>query len=100
MGEFWGFVSGWCHTLSLYVDCTLYVVLSAAYINTLLDLNSWQLFLFKAFFIVAFAYINIRGLTDVGRVASYLSIVVIAAFVALIFLGFANWQYNLSLIHI
>lgn len=94
MGEFWGFLAGWYHTLSIYVDSTLYVVLSAAYLNSFFDLSDGQLFLFKAFFILVFTWVNIRGLTDVGRVASFLSIIVIVAFVILTVLGFAQWQHN------
>ncbi len=94
LGEFWGFQAGWWRTLSIYVDSTLYVVLAAGYLSSFIELNQWQLFLVKVFFILSFTVINIRGLSDVGRVAAYFSVIVIATFVLLIVLGFSNWQHN------
>lgn len=94
LGEYWGFQACWWRTVSIYVDSTLYVILSVSYISTMIPMSSWQEFILKVFFILAFSYINIRGLTVVGRVASYFSIIVIGSFLALIMVGFANWQYN------
>ena len=94
LGEFWGFQACWWRTVSIYVDSTLYVILAVGYINSVFMLNGWQSFLIKAFFIIAFSIINIRGIRDVGRVASYFSVIVIGSFLALIFVGFAHAQYN------
>lgn len=94
LGEYWGFQACWWRTVSIYVDSTLYVILSVSYISSMLPMTGWQEFALKVFFILAFSYINIRGLTVVGRVASYFSIIVIGSFLALIMVGFANWQYD------
>ncbi len=94
LGEYWGFQACWWRTVSIYVDSTLYVILSVSYISSMVNMTGWQEFVLKVFFILAFSYINIRGLTVVGRVASYFSIIVIGSFLALIMVGFANWQYN------
>ncbi|MEE0777221.1 MAG: APC family permease [Bacillota bacterium] len=94
LGEFWGFQACWWRTVSIYVDSTLYVILSVGYISSIFPLDSWQEFALKVFFILAFTYVNILGLQSVGRIASYFSIIVIGSFIALIFVGAANFQYN------
>ena len=94
LGEFWGFQACWWRTISIYVDSTLYVILSVGYISSIIPLTGWQTLVLKIFFILAFTYINILGLQSVGRIASYFSIIVIGSFIALILVGVANWQYN------
>ncbi|MEG2406484.1 MAG: APC family permease [Clostridiales bacterium] len=94
LGEFWGFQACWWRTVSIYVDSTLYIILSVGYISTVFNMNSWQELILKVFFILAFTYINVRGLSVVGRVASCFSIVVIGSFIALIMVGLTHWQYN------
>lgn len=94
LGEFWGFQACWWRTISIYVDSTLYIILAVGYINSVFSLASWQSFALKVFFILAFTIVNVRGLKDVGRIASYFSIVVIGSFIALIFIGFSHAQYN------
>lgn len=94
LGEFWGFQACWWRTVSIYVDSTLYIILSVSYLSSILHLSSWEGFILKVLFILIFSYINIRGLSVVGRVASYFSIIVIGSFIALILVGFGHWQYN------
>ncbi|MDO4582249.1 MAG: APC family permease [Bacillota bacterium] len=94
LGEFWGFQAGWWRTLSIYVDSTLYVVLATGYLGAFIALTPLQEFLFKLVFILVFVYINIRGLTDVGRIAAYFSVLVMATFIILTVVGFANWNTN------
>ncbi|MGI5873191.1 MAG: APC family permease [Bacillota bacterium] len=94
LGEFWGFQACWWRTISIYVDSTLYVILAVGYVNSVFPLTGWQSFALKAFFIIAFSVINVRGLRDVGRIASYFSVIVIGSFIALIFVGFSHAQFN------
>jgi amino acid transporter len=93
-GEFWGFQAGWWRTISIYVDNTIYVVLAGSYFASVVNLTAEQEYLFKASMIVFFTYINIRGIRDVGRVSSTISILVMIAFALVTAFGFANWQTN------
>ncbi len=94
LGEFWGFQAGWWRTLSIYVDSTLYVVLLVGYMRAFVDMADWQALMVKVLVILVFTYVNLRGLKDVGAVTTFFSLLVMASFVFLIILGFANWQFN------
>ena len=48
LGEFWGFQAGWCRTISIYIDNTLYVILAGGYLANQFGLNWMQEFIFKA----------------------------------------------------
>ena len=93
-GEFWGFQAGWWRTISVYFDNTLYVVLAGSYLGSVLDLSGLQEYLFKASIIIAFTYINIRGIRDVGTVSTIVSVLVLMAFALVAAVGFAQWQTN------
>ncbi|MBW2494271.1 MAG: APC family permease [Deltaproteobacteria bacterium] len=93
-GEFWGFQAGWWRTISVYFDNTIYVVLAGSYLGSVLHLTTIQEYLFKACVIIAFTYINIRGIRDVGFVSTLISILVLVAFTGVAAVGFAQWQTN------
>ena len=93
-GEFWGFQAGWWRTISIYVDNTIYVVLAGSYFASVVDLSPTGEYAFKASMIVFFTYINIRGIKDVGFVASTISILVMIAFALVAVVGFSTWQTN------
>lgn len=104
LGEFWGFQAGWWRTISIYVDNTLYVVLAGAYLSKVFPelastvyfkfgfIEMTPILLFKWTVIIAFVYINIRGIKDVGTVSTILSLIVMAGFAAVAIVGFAHWD--------
>ncbi len=94
LGEFWGFQGGWWRTLSIYIDSTLYIVLAVGYLSAVVQLSDTAIFLIKAGLIIVFTYINIRGLTDVGRLSSYFSVLVMATFLIMTIMGFVHWNTN------
>lgn len=94
LGEFWGFQGGWWRTLSIYIDSTLYIVLAVGYLSAVVHMTPWMEFLVKAALIIVFTYINIRGLSDVGRLSSYFSVLVMATFIIMTIMGFVNWNTN------
>jgi amino acid transporter len=93
-GEFWGFQAAWWRTISVYFDNTLYVVLAGSYLGSVLELSGLEEYLFKASVVIAFTYINIRGIRDVGAVSTLISILVLVAFGLVAAVGFAQWQTN------
>lgn len=94
LGEFWGFLAGWWWSLSMYVDSTLYIVLTSAYLQSVLDLSDLQAFLLKAGIVLVFTIINLVGIKEVGKYATVLSLIVIASFLLLTVLSISKWQYN------
>jgi amino acid transporter len=93
-GEFWGFQVGWWRTISCYVDSTLYVVLSVAYINAFVPLTDTQSLLVRLAIVLFFVVINLFGLKEVSRITTALMFFVFATLIIFVILGIANWQYN------
>jgi len=94
LGEFWGFMAGWWRSISVYIDNTLYVVLAGGYIASQFHLNQYVEFGIKLLMIFIFTFINLRGVRDVGIVATILSLLVIVAFVMIAVIGFTHWGGN------
>lgn len=95
-GEFWGFQAGWCRTVSIYIDNTLYVILAGGYAASEWDLSAWQEFALKAVMILIFTYINVRGVKDVGIVSTVLSVIVILTFTMVAICGFMHWTGSIG----
>jgi len=94
LGEFWGFQAGWWRTLSLYVDSSVYVVLTVGYISTFLNLNTFTTWLLGFIIICIFTYVNIAGIEVVGWVSVVLSIIVLIPFIAFTAIGLSHMPYN------
>lgn len=94
LGEFWGFQAGWWRTLSLYVDSSVYIVLTVGYISTFLNLNTFTTWLLGFVIICIFTYVNIVGIELVGWVSVVFSIIVLIPFIAFSAIGLTHMQYN------
>jgi len=94
LGEFWCYQHAWWRTVSGYVDNTLYIILSTGYLGALIPFTDLQLYLVQAGLIIFFTIINIRGISDVGKLTTAISIFVIFTVLAFAALGFANYNQN------
>jgi len=94
LGEFWCYQHAWWRTVSCYVDNTLYIVLSTGYLGALIAFTDLQLYLIQAGLIIFFSIINIRGISDVGRLTTGISIFVIFTVLSFAALGLANFNQN------
>ena len=94
LGEFWCYQHAWWRTISVYVDNTLYIILATGYLNALMAFTDMQLYLVQAGLIIFFTIINIRGISDVGRLTTALSLFVIGTVLLFAALGFANFNQN------
>lgn len=92
LGEFWGFQAGWWRTISIYIDNTLYVILAGGYIASQWDIGWGMTFAIKMLMILTFTWVNIRGIRDVGKVSTVLSLLVMLAFALVAICGFLNWE--------
>lgn len=94
MGEFWGFVAGALGGLSYYVSNAVYVVLAVGYLSFIVELTEVEAFALKLGLVLLFTVINLLGVREVGKVGTFLSIIVILAFFAVAVVGFINWHQN------
>jgi amino acid transporter len=94
LGEFWGFQCGWWWVLTGFVDTAVYVVLTVDYIETFLPLSAWQQWLISLAIVVVFTIVNIRGLELVALGSVFFAVIIVLPFVALVILGFLNWEHD------
>ncbi len=93
MGEFWGFQCGWWSWTCQMVDSAVYIALVQGYVATWWPrLNGWELWLIGAGLIALFTYTNIRGLNIIALSSVAFTIVIVAPFVVMTVMGFADWH--------
>lgn len=94
LGDFWGFQAGWWWTLSIFVDCSIYVVLVASYLQSWLGFDQVTYYLVCWGIIAAVALVNIIGIRLVAASSTLFALVVLAPFMVLSAVGLAQWQHN------
>jgi amino acid transporter len=92
LGEYWGFQCGRWSWLTTFVDSALYIALVTDYLQSWLDLDPTAAWLLGVAVIVVLAYLNIRGLNVIAVSSVVMTIIILAPFVVLTILGFANWH--------
>ena len=90
LGEFWGFAAGLGRVIAQYLEMPGYVLLATGYITTLIPMNSVAAYIVKAAIIIIFTAINLRGIKEVGWIATIISIFVLIAFAAITLIGFTH----------
>ena len=94
LGDFWGFQAAWWWSLALLVDTSLYIVLSATYLQNQLGFSDAVYFGICWSIIALFTIVNILGIRVVAIGSSLFAILIISPFVVLAGIGLANWQFN------
>ena len=94
LGNFWGFQAGWWWSLSVFVDSSLYVVLTVSYLQSWFGFDQATYYLICWGMIAACAVINIIGVSLVAASSTLFTLIVALPFVALAAAGFAGWQHN------
>jgi len=93
LGEFWGFQAGWWSWLCQIVDSAVYISLVMAYVGGWWpQLGPYWTWAIGAALIALFAYLNIRGLNVIAVSSIIFTIVIIAPFLVMTVLGFAEWH--------
>jgi amino acid transporter len=96
LGRFWGFQEGWWSWADSFVDMAIYPVLFADYLVALLNRyglaasvtgNRWAHWLVALAVIWVFALLNIRGVRLVGNTALLFTLLVLAPFAVMSFIG-------------
>jgi amino acid transporter len=94
LGDFWGFQTAWWWSLSIFVDSSVYVVLSVSYLQNWLGFDQLTFYLICWAIIALFAFVNVLGVQLVAIGSTLFSVLILAPFVVLIVVGFAQWQFN------
>lgn len=82
-GPFWGFQCGWCTWLYSMVDMAIYPVLFNQYLAFFVpDLSSIERYGVSLAVIWIAVAVNLRGAFDVGRVSTWVGVLVLAVFAA------------------
>ena len=87
-GRFWGFQEGWLSWLCSFADNALYPVMFVDYLAYLRgDMSPAERWLIGAAVISAVTWLNIRGVSLVGLSSIIFTLLVLAPFAALVFIG-------------
>ena len=94
LGRFWGFQAGWWWSLALLVDTSLYIVLSATYLQNQIGFSDEVYYTICWSIIALCTVINALGIKVVAIGSSLFGIRIISPILVLAFIGIANWQFN------
>ncbi len=94
LGQFWGFQAGWWWSLALLVDTSLYIVLSATYLQNQIGFSDGIYYAICWAVIGVCTVVNVLGIKIVAIGSSLFAIVIISPIVVLGVIGLANWQFN------
>jgi amino acid transporter len=87
-GRFWGFLEGWLSWLCSFADNALYPVMFVDYLAYLRgDMSPFERWTIGAGVISAMTWMNIRGIRLVGWTSIVFTLLVLAPFAVLVFLG-------------
>lgn len=94
-GDFWGFLAGWWNWSASFLLGGVYAVLFTDYIRFWFpQIIGWKHYLVSLALIAIIAYLNVRGIQLVGKVATALELAILLPVAGLIVLGLAKWQHN------
>ena len=94
LGRFWGFQAGWWWSLALLVDTSLYIVLSATYLQNQIGFSDGLYYAICWAVIAVCTVINVLGIKIVAIGSSLFAILIISPILVLAVIGLANWQFN------
>ena len=94
LGQFWGFQAGWWWSLALLVDTSLYIVLSATYLQNQVGFSDGIYYAICWAVIGVCTVVNVLGIKIVAIGSSLFAILIISPIVVLGVIGLANWQFN------
>jgi amino acid transporter len=91
-GDFWGFLAGWWNWSASFLLGGAYAVLFTDYLFP--RTTGWKHYLVSVALIAVIAWINVRGIQMVGRVATALETFIFVPVTTMIVMGFMKWHHN------
>jgi amino acid transporter len=94
-GDLWGFLAGWWNWCSSFLLGGAYAVLFTDYLSFLFPrMSGWEHYLSSLSLIAVIAYVNVRGIDLVGKVAATLTVVTLLPILAMCIMSIRMWRYN------
>ncbi len=94
-GDFWGFLAGWWNWSASFLLGGAYAVLFTDYLVYYFPgITGWKHYLVSVALIVAIAWINVRGIQMVGKVATALEIFIFVPVITMIVMALVRWHHN------
>src|SRR6266481_5507130 len=83
-GDFWGFLAGWWNWCASFLLGSAYAVLFSDYLGFYFPgIVGWTHYAISVALIVVIAYVNIRGIRSVGKLATVLEVIVLLPVIVL-----------------
>jgi len=94
-GDFWGFLAGWWNWCASFLLGAASAVLFTDYIKFFFpQVAGWRHYLVCVAIIAVIAYVNVRGIGMVGRVATVLEIAILLPVAAMCLMSVRLWHHN------
>jgi amino acid transporter len=94
-GDLWGFLAGWWNWCSSFLLGGAYAVLFTDYLAFLLpQISGIERYFLSVLLIAVIAFVNVRGINLVGKVATALTFVILLPIAAMCVLSITMWHYN------
>jgi amino acid transporter len=94
-GDLWGFLAGWWNWCASFLLGGAYAVLFTDYLSFMFpNMSGLKHYCISVLLIAVIAYINVRGIDLVGKVATALTIVTLVPVAAMCLMSIRMWHYN------
>jgi len=94
-GDFWGFLAGWWNWSASFLLGGAYAVLFTDYLTYYFPgITGWKHYLVSLALIALIAWVNVRGIQMVGKVATALEILIFLPVITMVVMGLLRWHHN------
>ena len=94
-GDFWGFLAGWWNWCASFLLGSTYAVLFTDYLSFFFPwITGWKHYAVAVFMIGIIAYVNVRGIKTVGKVATLLETLIFLPVAAMCVMSVRMWHHN------
>jgi len=91
-GDFWGFLAGWWNWCASFLLGGAYAVLFVDYVAP--QIGPWKHYCISLLVIAVIAYVNVRGIRLVGRLATILELIVLFVVLLMCAMSVRMWHHN------
>jgi len=91
-GDFWGFLAGWWNWSASFLLGGAYAVLFTDYLFP--GITGWKHYLVSVALIALIAWINVRGIQMVGKVATALEAFIFVPVMTMVVMALMKWHHN------
>jgi len=94
-GDFWGFLAGWWNWSASFLLGGAYAVLFTDYMTFYFpQIVGWKHYLLSVALVAFIAYVNVRGISAVGKVATVLETLIFIPVAAMCIMSVRLWRHN------